>query len=121
MDSIHTQGKTTPQCPKCHGAVGPDAQYAAPEARCQCKVAKPKKQSRADRWAAAASEASDAISRLVELQSEYQEWRDGLPENLENSPTAEKLDAVCDLDLQGASDTLDEAAECELPLGFGRD
>lgn len=62
--------------------------------------------SRVQRWA-------DAVEELCELQSAYQEWLDNLPENLQDSVVAEKLEAVCDLDL----DELD----IELPLGFGRD
>ena len=58
------------------------------------------------RWA-------DAVDKLRTLQAEYETWRDGLPESLANSRTAELLEGVCDVDL----DTLD----VELPRGFGRD
>lgn len=80
-----------------------------------------KVESRPKRWANAIQDAQDAISRLIELQEEYQEWRDNLHENLESSALAEKLDSVCDLDLEGAKDTLDEAENIDLPRGFGRD
>ena len=43
----------------------------------------------------------------------FEAWRDGLPESLADSRTAELLEGVCDVDL----DVLD----IELPRGFGRD
>ena len=61
---------------------------------------------RPKRWA-------DAVDQLRTLQAEYEAWRDGLPESLADSRTAELLDGVCDVDL-GALDV-------ELPRGFGRD
>jgi hypothetical protein len=50
----------------------------------------------------------------VDLQGEYQAWRDSLPDNLAESATAEALRAVCDLDLS-------ELESVEPPRGFGRD
>ena len=64
------------------------------------------RRSRPQRW-------SDALDELRQLQEEYQEWLDSLPENLYDSAVHEKLEEVCILDL----DDLD----IELPLGFGRD
>ena len=64
------------------------------------------RRSRLQRWA-------DAVETLRQLQAEYQDWLDNLPEPLQNSALAEKLQTVCDLDL----DELD----IELPKGFGRD
>lgn len=78
-------------------------------------------ESRAKRWEKACVEASDAISRLQELRDEYQDWRDNLPEGLDSSPVAEKLDAVLELALDDVADIIDEAAVADLPLGFGRD
>jgi hypothetical protein len=63
-------------------------------------------QSRAQRWYA-------AVHVLQALQSEYRQWLDNLPEAFCESPVAEKLAAVCDLDL--------EALEVDLPRGWGRD
>ena len=77
--------------------------------------------SRSKRWEEAASRALDAVNELVDIQSEYQDWLDGLPENLQNSALADKLGTVCDLDLGTAQDTLEEAGGVELPQGFGRD
>ena len=54
-----------------------------------------------------------ALDELRKLQGEYETWRDGLPESLADSRTAERLEEVCGLDL----DVLDVA----LPRGFGRD
>lgn len=79
------------------------------------------KESRRLRWERAVADALAACEQLQDLQQEYQEWRDNLPENLDSSAVAEKLDAVCDLDLDGVRDTIDEADSLELPQGFGRD
>ena len=50
------------------------------------------RRSRPRRWA-------DALAKLRTLQAEYGEWRDQLPEALADSRTAERLDEVCDVDL----------------------
>ncbi len=85
------------------------------------RVAKPKPMSRPQRWADAAQRAEAALQDLLDIQSEYESWRDGLPENLQSSPVAEKLEAICDIDLASALDAAAEAGGCELPRGFGRD
>lgn len=77
--------------------------------------------SRPGRWAAAIEAARMAVTELEEIKDEYQEWRDNLPDNLEMTPVAEKLDLVGDLDLESINDTLEEAENLELPRGFGRD
>lgn len=82
---------------------------------------KVKKLSRAGRWAKACADAGAALSELREVQEEYEEWRDNLPEGLQNGPTGEKLDEVCELDIESAIEVVDEAKEVDLPLGFGRD
>ena len=66
-----------------------------------------KLRSRPGRWAA-------AVTMLVELQEEYRAWLDNLPESLEGSRTAEKLQAITELDL-------DELAAIDPPRGYGRD
>ena len=48
-------------------------------------------------------------AELRQLQAEYEAWRDGLPESLADSRTAELIKGVCDVDL----DALDEP-----PRGF---
>ena len=68
------------------------------------RPARPK--SRPARWAA-------ALAELRTLQAEYQDWRGQVPEPLADSRTAERLDKVCDVDL--------DALDLELPRGFGHD
>jgi DNA repair exonuclease SbcCD ATPase subunit len=80
-----------------------------------------RKESRIARWERLVTEASVAIDELKEIQEEYQDWRDNLPENLESSTVADLLDAVCEIDFEGASAVLDESFYVELPRGFGRD
>jgi hypothetical protein len=90
----------------------------------EAKVRKPKRQrpqSRANRWAYAVSNTLTALETLLEIQQEYQEWQGNLPENLKSSALGEKLDAVCDLDIEGVKSTVEEAGEIDLPIGFGRD
>lgn len=95
--------------------------FTVPPPETAPKVQKAKNLSRADRWSAACAAANDALSELRSVQEEYEEWRDNLPEGLQNGPTGEKLEAVCDLDIESAVDTINEAEEVDLPLGFGRD
>jgi len=59
------------------------------------------------RWAA-------AVAALLDLQEDYRAWLDRLPESLEGSRTAEKLEAIAELDL-------DELAAIDPPRGYGRD
>jgi hypothetical protein len=63
--------------------------------------------SRAERWMA-------AVEELRELQEEYQGWLDNLPESFLDTALGEKLEAVCNLDLE-------ELADIDLPLGWGKD
>ena len=95
----------------------------------------PKKSSRQDNWSAAATAASDAIGsaleaiqELIDIKGEYESWNDNLPDNLRDSPVGEKLTALADLDLDSAlssveeaQSTIQEAADADLPKGFGRD
>ena len=64
------------------------------------------RRSRPQRW-------RDAVAELLELQADYQQWLDGLPESLADTPTADALRAVCELDLSDL--------ELDPPRGFGRD
>ena len=102
-----------------------------------------KRQSRADRWNEAASDARAALdalreqmdtlvaamATLVEVQGEYSDWLDNLPDSLRDSPVGEKLQAVVglslDLDesssLEEFESAIDEAEGADLPLGWGRD
>jgi hypothetical protein len=62
---------------------------------------------RARRW-------NDDVAGLVQGQIEYAAWLDSLPDNLRDSPLAEALQAICDLDLT-------ELQAIIPPRGFGRD
>ena len=62
---------------------------------------------RPQRWAA-------AIATLIDLQDEYRAWLDNLPDNLEGSRLADKLQAVAELDLE-------ELQAIAPPRGYGRD
>ena len=77
--------------------------------------------SRPKRWAEAVDNAATALQELKELQEEYQEWQDGLPENLEQSAVGEKLQEVADIDIDSALEVVENAEGVDLPLGFGRD
>jgi len=76
----------------------PDTLPAAPRQRIR---------PRPTRWAA-------AVATLVGLQDEYRGWLDALPDNLEQSRVAEKLQAMVDLDLE-------ELQAVDPPRGYGRD
>jgi hypothetical protein len=77
--------------------------------------------SRPARWAAAVQAALDALDDLENLRQEYEEWRENLPENLQSGSVAESLDAVINLDVQGAISAVQEFEGVDLPRGFGRD
>ncbi len=77
--------------------------------------------SRPARWNAAVSDAQDAIARLLEVQEEYLEWRNSIPENLEDTPVVEKLDVICELWIGAAQDLMNECEGLDFPLGFGND
>jgi hypothetical protein len=51
---------------------------------------------------------------LVALQNEYRTWLDRLPESLAESRTAEKLQAIAEIDI-------DELLAIDPPRGYGRD
>jgi hypothetical protein len=55
-----------------------------------------------------------AVAELRDLQDEYQAWLEALPQNMEDSATAEALRTICDLDLS-------ELESIVPPRGFGRD
>jgi hypothetical protein len=64
------------------------------------------RRSRSERW-------RDAVEILRELREEYRAWLDNLPESLQGSILAEKLEEVCAIGL--------DALDVGLPRGFGRD
>ena len=52
----------------------------------------PDRRSRPERW-------QDAVRTLREIQDEYREWLDKLPDSLRGSALGHKLAAICKLDL----------------------
>lgn len=97
-----------------------------------------KQLSKPARWAKACAEGKDLVAKLDDvltdlrdLLSEYEEWRDNMPESLQESATYEKLEEVIDEsesqfdELESAKDqvetALDEIEAMDLPRGFGRD
>ena len=77
--------------------------------------------SRPAQWQAAASDAQSALETLLDLQAQSQGSLENLSEGLRSGATGEKLEAVCELDLEGAQSTISEAEGIDLPLGFNRD
>jgi len=77
--------------------------------------------SRPKRWAEAVAKMRDGLSDLQDLKQEYEDWFEGMPENLQNGPTGEKLQAIADLDLDSLEGEIEECDSVELPQGFGRD
>ena len=65
------------------------------------------RRSRIQRW-------NDTIAGLADLQAEYATWLDALPDNQQDSATAEALRTIVELDLS-------ELQAIEPPRGFGRD
>ena len=65
------------------------------------------RRSRIQRW-------NNAITALADLRAEYAAWLEALPDNQQESATAEALRAIADLDLS-------ELQTIEPPRGFGRD
>ena len=65
------------------------------------------RRSRVQRW-------KDAITELANLQEEYGGWLDALPDNQQDSATAEALRTIVEFDLS-------DLQAFEPPRGFGRD
>jgi hypothetical protein len=65
------------------------------------------RRSRAQRW-------RDAAAELTVLQAQYAAWLEALPSSLQESTTAEALQAICELELA-------DLLAIEPPRGFGRD
>ena len=65
------------------------------------------RRSRSKRW-------NDSLAEMLAVQSECAAWFEALPESLRESPTAEALQEMIDLDL-------DVIAAVQPPRGYGRD
>ena len=70
-------------------------------------ASRPDHRGRARRW-------DDHVAGLVEAQLEFITWLESLPDNLQDSTTAEALRAICEFDLS-------ELQAIVPPRGFGRD
>jgi len=65
------------------------------------------RRSRSKRW-------NDALAQLFAVRAECAAWFEALPESLCDSPTADALQEMIDLDLEAV-------AAVQPPLGYGRD
>ena len=82
------------------------------------------KASRAARLSYAVGLVREGMSILEDLKSDYENWKDNLPENLQSSSVGEKLETSVDT-LGSAVDEVEnqmsEVESLDLPQGFGRD
>ena len=106
--------------------------------------AKDQYQDALDAWQAAMdvvqghlNDVEGALEELKDIRSEYEDWQSNLPDNLQQSAVAEKLQTLIDidldhsvpstpepdseLDLDNISEAAQEILDADLPLGFGRD
>jgi len=113
-------------------------------------MAKPKRQTKQNRWDEAVTRAraaaeraeeiqakltdvkeeiADSLNELAEMAQEFGEPFDNMSEGLQASPFGQKCEAMLGMDLNASSDEeledliakIDEAEGAEIPLGFGRD
>ena len=78
-------------------------------------------ESKSAMWNRLAGEARAALEALKEMQDAYTETFDNMNEGLQQSPYGQKLEAMGDIDIDGALSILDDIDGADLPLGFGRD
>jgi|SRR6185312_14321802 hypothetical protein len=71
------------------------------------RAAEAKRPGRSKRW-------NDALAEMIAVQAECAAWFEALPESLRESPTADALQEMIDLDL-------DAIAAVQPPRGYGRD
>lgn len=74
------------------------------------------------RWDRAVEKLREAATEAEELLEEWREWRDRMPENLDDSPLAEALDEMIDVaeEFAGFATEADEWGEIEVPRVGGR-
>ncbi len=103
--------------------VTSDREVLKPELPSPIKGNKPARRmkSRPARWSDAASNGITALEEMQEMQFEYHDLLDNLPDNLRESEVAEKLEIITGIDFDSAIETVGEANDADLPLGFGRD
>jgi hypothetical protein len=105
-DGVHAPSNADPRRQPGNQAGYPTGCMAPPPE--QPRTRRPAdRRSRPQRW-------RNAVLELLELQAEYTKWLAALPDSLSDSPTAEALEAIADLDLT-------ELADIEPPRGYGRD
>lgn len=92
-----------------------------PEPKPEEKPKKKKRPSRADVWMDACQQIMNGLETLQDLKSQFEEWKDNMPDSLQSGETYQKLEAICDLDLDSIDSIVGEADGLDLPLGFGRD
>jgi hypothetical protein len=75
-------------------------------------------------------ELEEPLNELRDLQAEYEEWYNNMPEGLQQGATGEKLMEMTNLDIPESVDAsnigevlefAESAEQLELPQGFGRD
>jgi hypothetical protein len=82
----------------------------------------PKRQTKQQCWDDACVRAQDAIQELIDMQDEWRGIYENMNEVLQNTAYGQKLNEIAEsLDLQSALDTIEEAANADLPKGFARD
>jgi hypothetical protein len=75
----------------------------------------------------AKTELAEVLTRFEDLKGSYEDWYSNYPENLQGDETYAKLEAINELDFNEDDDVsamlecIEQAAEIELPRGFGRD
>lgn len=91
------------------------SQVEEPKEEQAAKDPKPDRRSERQRWKEACEFTAGAIEELIELQDEYKGRFDELSERQQESERGEILSAICDLDLEGALSTIEEALGIDLP------
>lgn len=92
------------------------------------RASRPKRMRDAINWASIAmDDLRSASEDITAVGEEYQEWRDNMPDGLDQSATAELLDQLID-NLERFTEAVDEVEDAltelgntDLPRGFGRD
>lgn len=80
-----------------------------------------KNPSRRERFEHVQSLVADALAQTEELKGELEEWKDNLPENLQNGSKADELDeAIQNLDEMIDALNTAEGVEVNFPGAFGR-
>jgi hypothetical protein len=120
-----------------------NAKRAAKRAKRRMRPRKVNTNSRSYRWSAAIGQARAAIDameaaksdfesawgEIAEIRQEFQDWYDNLGDSLQQGPTGQKLDELLntvdedapEIDIDAATEAVDNAEGVDLPLGWGRD